>query len=233
MRAPVLGSFSAAAVWCTPGPAAHIPVLADALGIRRCLPHLDGVALTFDDGPDADGTPPVLETLAAVGARASFFLVGEQVERRPELAAAIASAGHEIGLHGYRHRNLLLRAPAELRADLDRGVGVIAEATGREPVFYRAPYGVFSLPALLEARRRGWTPLLWSRWGREWARGATPELVACRAGSSLKRGDVVLLHDSDRYGPEGFSQVALRALPAIVERIRERGLEPVSLSRAG
>jgi len=201
------------------------------LGIRRRLPHLNGVALTFDDGPDRRTTPVVLAALARAHATAIFFLVGEQVERHGELAAEIAAAGHEIGLHGYRHLPTLLRTPRELNADLDRAETVIAEATGRRPVFYRAPFGVFSTAALLSARRRGWTPLLWSRWGREWEHGARAEKVARRATRALTAGDVILLHDASYYGLSGFADVAAGALPAILETLSELELAAVAVSR--
>ena len=121
--------------------------------------------------------------------------------------------------------------PRELGADLDRAETVIAEATGHSPVFYRPPFGVFSSAALLAARRRGWTPLLWSRWGREWEPGATPEKVVRRAGRSLTAGDVVLLHDASYYGLAGFADIAAGALPAILETLSELGLPAVAVSR--
>ena len=157
------------------------------------------MALTFDDGPHPEGTPATLRLLEAAGATATFFLVGEQVERWPAVAAEIASAGHEIGLHGYRHRLLLRRSVSALESDLDRALDVIVAATGREPVYYRPPYGVFSSGGLQLVRRRGWTPLLWSKWGRDWGARETAEAISRRATRDLEGGDVVLLHDADHY----------------------------------
>ena len=87
---------------------------ASACRIPRRLASPDGIAITFDDGPHAQGTPAVLRELGRAGARATFFLVGEQVERLPSLAAEIAAAGHEIAIHGYRHVLLLRRSPRAL-----------------------------------------------------------------------------------------------------------------------
>ena len=143
LRYGLLGTLA----WAAPAPAAYVPLLARAFRIPLRLPHRDGVALTFDDGPHPQGTPAVLEALAATGSTATFFLVGEQVERFPALAAEIAAAGHEIAIHGYRHRLLLRRSPTALAADFDRAAAVIGEATGRAPSVYRPPYGVFSGPA--------------------------------------------------------------------------------------
>ena len=196
--------------------AAHVPAVARAYGIRRRLPRTDAAALTFDDGPLPEGTPAVLDALDAAGAKATFFLMGEQVERRPELAREIAARGHAIGVHGYRHTLLLRRTRRGLADDLDRGAALIGAATGAAPVYYRAPYGVFSTASLALARERGWIPLLWSRWGRDWERRATGEAIARRAGGRLAGGDIVLLHDADYYSSAGSWRRTVEALPAIL-----------------
>jgi peptidoglycan/xylan/chitin deacetylase (PgdA/CDA1 family) len=190
-----------------------------------------GIALTFDDGPHPRGTPAVLQALDRAGVRATFYLVGEQVERRPSLAAEIAAAGHEIGSHGYRHRLLLRRTPAAVRDDLDRAADVIGRATDRAPRSYRPPYGVFSLAALAIARSR-WEPLLWSRWGRDWEARATPESIAALAGERLVRGDVVLLHDADSYSVEGSWWRTAAALPAVLEAALATGEPLVTASHS-
>lgn len=212
-----LGCAGAAAAWVWPAPAPLVPQLAERLGLPCRLAGPHGVALTFDDGPHPQGTPAVLRELAAAGATATFFLVGEQVARWPALAAEIAQAGHEIGLHGYRHRLLLRRSVSELAGDLDRAFDLIGEATGRAPTCYRPPYGVFSSGALRLVRRRGWTPLLWSRWGRDWGPHETPEAIARRATRDLRAGDVVLLHDADHYSAPDSWRRTVAALPAVIE----------------
>src|SRR3954451_23783675 len=153
------------------------PPVCDALGIARTFGG-PGVALTFDDGPHAQGTPAVLEALAAAGATATFFLVGEQVERRPALAAEIVAAGHGVALHGHRHRNLLRVAPRALAADLARGAAVIEGAAGVATARSRPPAGTSSPAGLRLARRHGWEPTLWSRWGKDWRRHTTPSRIA-------------------------------------------------------
>jgi peptidoglycan/xylan/chitin deacetylase (PgdA/CDA1 family) len=189
------------------------------------------VALTFDDGPHPEGTPAVLEELDRRGARATFFLVGEQVERRPALAAEIAAAGHGIALHGHLHRNLLRVAPRALASDLKRASTVIAEATGAVPELYRPPYGIFSPAALVLARRRGLRPLLWSRWGRDWRARATPASIAADVTRGLEAGDVLLLHDADFYSAEGSWRRTVAALPPVLDEIERLGLRPVVAPR--
>jgi peptidoglycan-N-acetylglucosamine deacetylase len=232
MRPVVLAGVGAALAWSAPGAAAHVPGLAAALGIRLRLARPYGVALTFDDGPHPEGTPAVLEALASAGAVATFFLVGEQVERWPDEAAAIVESGHEVALHGYRHRLVLTRAPSALARDLDRAAALIAEITGRKPLYYRPPYGVFSSPALVLARRRGWIPFLWSRWGWDWSAKASGESVARRAGTGLRAGDVVLLHDADHYSAPGSWRTTVAALPSVLEAVDRAGEPFVSLNHS-
>jgi peptidoglycan/xylan/chitin deacetylase (PgdA/CDA1 family) len=163
-------------------------------GVAATIASARGVTLTFDDGPHPEGTPAVLEALG--GVKATFFLVGEQAERYPELVARIRAEGHAVGVHCHRHRNLLRVRPDAVREDFERA----ADAIGGEPTVYRPPYGILNATALAEARRRGWNVLLWSLDGRDWRRSATPDSVATRIVGSMREGDVVLLHDSDAYG---------------------------------
>jgi peptidoglycan/xylan/chitin deacetylase (PgdA/CDA1 family) len=223
-RAPLLAlGLAGAAAWTWPAPAPLVPRVAEHLGIRCRLASATGVALTFDDGPHPEGTPAVLDVLAAAGATATFFLVGEQVARWPHVAAEIAAAGHEIGIHGYLHRLLLRRPVASLASDLDRAYDVIATATGREPVLYRPPYGVFSSGALRLVRRRGWEALLWSAWGTDWRARATPELIAHRSLRMLRGGDVVLLHDADHYSAPDSWRRTVAALPLVIAGVGALG----------
>src|SRR5689334_2141912 len=167
-------ALAAGAAWCAPALAPHVRAVCGPLRISRTLP-VSGrdVALTFDDGPHPIGTPAVLETLAARNAKATFFLVGEQVERHRSLAAEIAAAG-------YGHRLLLKVAPRALADDLARAHALIAEVTGHAPTVYRPPYGVFSPAGLGIARRQGWEPMLWSKWGTDWRKFISPRTIAQR-----------------------------------------------------
>lgn len=221
------------ALWCLPAPAVAFDWVARPFRIERRLPPGRGqVALTFDDGPHPQGTPAVLAALAAADAHATFFLVGEQVERYPALATEIAAAGHEVALHGYRHVLLLRRRTGSLAADLERAVAAIGTATGKRPACYRPPYGVFSGGGLELARRHGWRPVLWSQWGRDWTRSATAASIAGLATRGLGDGDIVLLHDADHYSVSGSWQRTAAALPRILETIGQSGLACVRLTES-
>jgi peptidoglycan/xylan/chitin deacetylase (PgdA/CDA1 family) len=218
------------ATWLAPAPAAHIPPLCDVLGIARRLDLGSGaVGLTFDDGPHPLGTPAVLAALDAAGAGATFFVVGEQVRRDRGLVREIVAAGHRVAVHGDRHVALTRRSPRGLRADLDACAELVAQSAGAPAVHYRPPYGVFTPAGLAEARRRGWTPLLWSAWGRDWQASASASSIARRATRTLRAGDVVLLHDADHYSAPGSWRRTADALPRILDEIAARGLRAVAL----
>jgi peptidoglycan/xylan/chitin deacetylase (PgdA/CDA1 family) len=185
------------------------------------------VVLTFDDGPHPDGTPAVLEELARAGARATFFLVGEQVERRPAVAASIVSAGHLVALHGYRHRLQLRLSNAAVADDLARGAAAIADATGVQPRWHRPPFGIYSAAGLRAARAAGLEPLLWSRWGKDWRKFTTPERIAARATREVGAGDVILLHDADFYSARDSHRRTVAALPRIFSVLSLRGFDTV------
>lgn len=180
------------------------------------------VALSFDDGPDAalDG---FLDLLGDAGVRATFFLVGEQVERAPARAGEITSCGHEVAVHCHRHRNHLRLTPAQTVEDMRRARAVIEDASGRATRLFRPPYGVFNAASWIEAARQGWERVLWSRWGRDWEARATPASVAGEIGVP-HAGDIILLHDSGRYAAPGSWKATLGALPEVLERISSRGL---------
>jgi peptidoglycan-N-acetylglucosamine deacetylase len=227
---PIAGAVATVALtgYLLPGLAGAMPALRAPLGVEDRTSSGRGYALTFDDGPHAQGTPAVLELLASAGVAATFFLVGEQIERNPGLAGEIVAAGHTIGLHCHRHRNLLRLTPAQVRADIDRAEGLIGDATGRAPELYRPPYGVLNAAALRLARARGWRTLLWSQWGRDWERRATPESIAARVTDDAGEGSVLLLHDADDYSAPGSWQRTVQALPRVLATLEQRGLHPVA-----
>jgi peptidoglycan/xylan/chitin deacetylase (PgdA/CDA1 family) len=217
--------------WPPPFPWAPAPIWP---ALRRSLEVEDrtasggGYALTFDDGPHVEGTPAVLEILAGRGIQATFFLVGEQVRRNPSLAREILAAGHWIGLHCDRHRNLLRLAPWQVRGDIARALASIEDVTGHSPALYRPPYGVLNASALRVARARGWRTLLWSQWGRDWEAGATAASIAARVTDGVREGSLLLLHDADDYSAPGSWRRTAAALPRVLDVLAERGLHPVA-----
>jgi peptidoglycan/xylan/chitin deacetylase (PgdA/CDA1 family) len=185
--------------------------------------------LTFDDGPDR-GLDRFLAVLEKAEARATFFVVGEQVERAPSKLRDIASCGHEIAVHGYRHRNHLFMTPGQTMEDMRRAKEVIEEAAELPTKLFRAPSGRFTLASSLEARRQGWRQVHFTRArvAHDWEAQATPQSVVENVGWP-EAGDILLLHDSDRYTAPGSWRVNLSALPVILERISDSGLRVSSV----
>jgi len=196
---------------------------------RRFLRRLSGigdpghVALTFDDGPDRRSTPQFLRLLRARGVRATFFLLGGMARGNAEVAEAIVAEGHEIALHGYQHRCLLLRGPVATYEDLARGKDAVARATGVVPRWWRPPYGVLSAAALAAASRLELTPVLWTAWGRDWSAKASPASVHRIVTKDLRSGGTVLLHDSDCTSAPGSWRNTLAALPGLLDHCASNG----------
>src|SRR5262249_61387430 len=141
-------------------------------------------------------------------------------------------ASREAGLPAYAHPLLPPRSARPHRADPRRARETIASTTGTDPTLYRPPYGVFSTPALVIERRLGWRPLLWSRWGRDWVEGTTPQEIAARATRNLSAGDVVLLHDADHYSSVGSWKGTTAALPLVLEAAAAGGESLVTASQS-
>jgi peptidoglycan-N-acetylglucosamine deacetylase len=218
---------AAMAGYLTPAPAFYSRRLREALGVEDRTASGTGWALTFDDGPHAQGTPAVLEVLAERDALATFFLVGAQVLRNPSLAAEIVARGHAIGLHCHRHRNLLRLGPGQVREDHARALAAIQDATGVTPGLYRPPYGILNAEALRLARAAGRRTLLWSHWGRDWESRATPQSIAARVTAGAGEGAILLLHDADDYSASGSWQRTALAVPMVLDTLAERGLQAV------
>jgi peptidoglycan/xylan/chitin deacetylase (PgdA/CDA1 family) len=202
-----------------------------AIGLlrRSVLPGLSGqvsgrhVGLSFDDGPDPDSTPQFLDLLARLDVRATFFVLGSQLTRHPEVARRMVADGHEVAVHGWTHRVHLLRAPRQVRADVERTVDCVIARTGVAPRHWRPPYGIPTGAGLLAARRCRLRPVLWTADGQDWQAGATPGSVRARVARTLRGGGTVLLHDADTTcAPEAW-RATLAALPPMIQDWRDRG----------
>jgi peptidoglycan/xylan/chitin deacetylase (PgdA/CDA1 family) len=235
-RVALVGAgIGAAAVGAAALNAAPSLVALSAVG-RRLSPSLSGVgrpahvALTFDDGPDPASTPEFLDALDGLGWHATFFMLGEMVRRAPGLAEEVAAAGHEVAVHGDAHRTQLRRGPHATRDDIARARDSIVEATGREPVWFRPPFGTLSVTGWRSARALGLRTVLWTAWGRDWRADATGDSVRADVLDGLVDGGTVLLHDSDcTSAPESWRS-SLAALPLLAKEFAERGLEVGTVS---
>jgi peptidoglycan/xylan/chitin deacetylase (PgdA/CDA1 family) len=218
-------------------------MLPAASALRRlrnvALPSLAGVgwpkhiALTFDDGPDPVSTPAFLDSLDALGWRATFFMLGKMASAAPELAIEVAQRGHEVAVHGFEHANHLRRSPWWATRDLLAARDLLAELSGTPPKWFRPPYGAFAGSSVIATRRAGLQPVLWTTWGRDWTAATTPESVVREVKASMVKGATVLLHDSDSTSGPGAWKATLAALPLLAEMWESRGLTVGTLSDHG
>jgi peptidoglycan/xylan/chitin deacetylase (PgdA/CDA1 family) len=203
------------------------------------LPRLAGVgthghvALTFDDGPDPVSTPAFLDLLDQLGWKATFFLLGSQTRRAPDLAAEVARRGHEIGVHGDRHTSHLRRPFPWTTRDVAAGLEAVTDATGTHPTWFRPPYGALSASSLVAARANRLRTVLWTTWGRDWRPDATPASVAGSVVATECAGATVLLHDSDVTSAPGSWHAALGALPLLAAHWAEHGITVGPLGEHG
>jgi peptidoglycan/xylan/chitin deacetylase (PgdA/CDA1 family) len=199
-------------------------------GIER-VPGENRVVLTFDDGPDEDATPAVLDALEEAGIKATFFVVGEQLMRHHAIARQTALAGHELALHGFTHRRHSELIPPDARDEIPRGVGAFEAVVGSKPRFFRPPYGRFSEHSYEACGALGLEPAYWSAWGLDWydiEAGEVADLVT----RDLDAGTIVMLHDSPRYGHRASARNTAEAVPTIAAVAAERGLEWATLGDA-
>jgi peptidoglycan/xylan/chitin deacetylase (PgdA/CDA1 family) len=191
-----------------------------------------GVAITIDDGPDPVVTPQVLAQLAEYRVFATFFCVGERVERYAELAQEIVRRGHSIENHSQRHRhNFSLLGPRGMSSEIARAQDSILRVTGSRPRFFRAPAGLrnpFLDPVLahLQLRLASWT-----RRGFDTVNG-NADAVYRRLTTRLRDGDILLLHDGNAARGRNGRPVILEVLPRLLEALNSQQLQPVTLRSA-
>jgi peptidoglycan/xylan/chitin deacetylase (PgdA/CDA1 family) len=191
-----------------------------------------GVAITIDDGPDPDVTPQVLSQLAAYRAHATFFCIGERVERYADLAQDIVSRGHDIENHSQRHRhNFSLMGPGSMSAEISRGQDSILRVTGSRPRFFRAPAGLRN-PFLDPVLTRLHLALVsWTRRGFDTV-NPNADAVYRRLTNGLQDGDILLLHDGNAARGRGGKPVILEVLPQLLDALAAKHLRPVTLRAA-
>jgi peptidoglycan/xylan/chitin deacetylase (PgdA/CDA1 family) len=186
------------------------------------------LALTFDDGPHPETTRQVLAALGATRHRATFFLLGEKVERHPDVVREIRDAGHTLALHGYFHDRLHpLRSARRVERELVRALDAIERVSGRRPTWFRPPVGQTSPSSVRGARRAGVRLLGWSGRAYDGVRWRTPERVLRSALAGSVDGAILVLHDAAEL--DDFVPASLPILPQLLAELDARGLTSVGL----
>ena len=192
------------------------------------------VALTFDDGPHPVWTPRLLEVLDRHGVVATFFVIGANARRRPDVLREIASRGHAIGNHSYTHLRMPLHGARTIRSELSRTTEAI-EAAGVEPAsvggerLMRPPFGQRRPGTLRVLRAEGFLPVLWSLTLGDWKPGVTADAIVEAGAQRLRGGDVVLLHDGGPPGADVDRSASVAAADRILAAGTERGLRFVTV----
>jgi peptidoglycan/xylan/chitin deacetylase (PgdA/CDA1 family) len=184
------------------------------------------VSLTFDDGPSED-TELILDVLETHNLLATFFMIGQNVERFPQIARRIVTSGHEVGNHSYSHPIYLYQRAQRTRRELELTQTAIMEATGSLPTIARPPCGVRTSVYFTEARRLGLRTVQWDVAAFDWKR-LDAEQISCHVLRRARAGSIILLHDGDGEGKRDRRETA-KALPLIIKGLHQGGLSIVPL----
>ncbi len=188
------------------------------------------VALTFDDGPNEPYTSQILDILDEYAVKATFFMVGRNVENFPETARKVGQAGHVIGNHTYSHRGPILNTPPRVANEISKAEEVIQKATSISPYLFRPPYGAVGPRVLRQVERLGYVVSQWSVNAGDW-RGAGPQKIKKRVLSQIEDGAIVLMHDGRNLSPGHDRSSTVAALPEIILSLQAKGYKLVTLPR--
>lgn len=188
----------------------------------------DVICLTFDDGPDPVYTPAILDILAAYNVKATFFVLGEAAERFSQLVGRIAAEGHSIGNHTFSHPNPWFASREDAKREITRTSLIIEQITGKQPRWFRPPYGRLGFALQQQTLLDNMTTVLWSRSIIDWGMLGNPTGIRNRL-NRISAGDIVLMHDGQRKHnrPDNL----LRYLPGFLAALPGKGLRPCSLDQ--
>lgn len=188
---------------------------------------MNPVFLTFDDGPDSEWTPRVLDVLAATGTRATFFVIGKQVRAHAELVRRVRAAGHELGNHTWSHRHPLTMGSRRARREVSDGAQVLADTLGEPVKFFRPPHGRTRHCMTEEAAALGEEQILWDVSAVDWGVFGYRAAIKRRL-QAVRAGHIVLMHDG-RNGVNATAEL-VAVLPAFLADLARRGLAARTLS---
>ena len=206
-----------------PGNSFYGPVLAKVATDKKI------VALTFDDGPYPPYTQELLKVLEEEKVKATFFLVGENAEKHPELVQAELKAGHEIALHSYIHRDQLKLSPEEVRQNLEQGKATLKKISGVDVKYFRPPHGFKDWSVLQELELANLEAVNWSVIPRDWTNPGA-DVIVTRVLEKVEPGAIVLLHDGDSPKYTAPREQTVQATRTIIQNLRQDGYSFVTIS---
>lgn len=183
------------------------------------------VALTFDDGPYKESTEKVLNILRNENVKATFFVLGESVEKNKPTLKKIASEGHSIGLHSFSHPNFHKMSYKEIKNEIIKNQAIIKDTLGYSPKIIRPPYGIITNNFLNVSIDLDLTIYTWSDDSFDWKKGNSPQYIVENVLKKVKPGQIILMHDKSAN-----SSNSIKALPIIIKKLKSNGYSFVTLS---
>lgn len=190
------------------------------------------VAFTFDDGPSPIWTSQILDALKSVDVKATFFMLGEHVQRYPEIARRVAEQGHEIGNHTYDHHGLIYYKPEELKRQIKDTERVVLSVTGIKTKYFRPPKAWITEKEKKQLNDLGYETVLWSLNSKDWVTFDDRYIIKYIL-HHVRPGDIILFHDSGGvFRPEGGNRKeTVKTIPRLVRCLREHGYRFVTISQ--
>jgi peptidoglycan/xylan/chitin deacetylase (PgdA/CDA1 family) len=192
-------------------------------------PSQPKIALTFDDGPNEPYTSEILDILKKYNIKATFFVLGKNVERYPDAARRIIKEGHVIGNHTYTHPYMLIKLKTGIKYEIQKTEQAIVSATNVKPHLFRSPYGLDSLWMYHAAKDLGYITIEWSVTGNNGGREIKPEKIVDDVLKYTEDGSIILLHDGNRLIQHFDRSHLVKALPLIIESLQKKGYQFVTV----
>ncbi len=189
------------------------------------------VALTFDDGPSPEWTPQVLDALKQAGVKATFFMIGEYVEKYPEIAKRVVREGHEIGNHTYDHHVLIYYTMDELEREILAAEGAIKRVAGIKTIYFRPPKAWITAAEKKKIKEMGYKVVLWTLNSKDWVTFDDKYIIRYLM-HRVRPGDIILFHDGGGvFSTEGGDRSeTVNTIPRLVEKLKDRGYRCVTIS---
>jgi peptidoglycan/xylan/chitin deacetylase (PgdA/CDA1 family) len=187
------------------------------------------IALTYDDGPNDPHTLPLLDVLARHGALATFFMIGRYIQQRPDIARAVAHAGHTIGNHTFTHPLLIFKSEAETRIELIDCQSALQDAIGEQANLFRPPFGGRRPATLRIARALGLETVMWNVTGYDWNAPSAAEIEQ-KVARQMRGGDIILLHDGGHKAMGADRSQTVVATDNLIRRYKDQGYQFVTVA---
>jgi peptidoglycan/xylan/chitin deacetylase (PgdA/CDA1 family) len=187
------------------------------------------IALTYDDGPNDPHTLKLLDVLAKHNVRATFFMIGRFVRQRPDIARAVAQAGHVIGNHTFTHPLLILESASQTRTQLVECRAALTDAVGEHSNLFRPPFGGRRPATMRVARELGLETIMWNVTGYDWNAPPAAEIEK-KVSGKVRGGDVILLHDGGHRATGADRAQTVIATDNLIRRHKDQGYEFVTIA---